>query len=356
MLQSLISKTHVSERLAAPNLKRFRMEAPNLLRLQQTVSGIGLPRRATAVLVIIAALVLPSSITAGRQEEKKKPAESPEMKKQDTGKVPTPKELEKDKKKQEQAKVAAAGQPVLTPVEAVVELTILAYGGRKALETSRASIAEQGTIKLATDQGDVTGTFHLRSIRKEKSWLDLLRTDLELNTPEAARKQGAAATVKYVIAFNGASVWSAQNDQYANARPEAEAAFRALLSHEYTTLLRYKEDGSKIELKEAETKAGIATNVVELTTPDGQKTRYWISTKTFRILHAEYDLKLGADVAPVKYLVSYFYTPLRVVQNTLVPVRKVMMQDGKFVQEVTLTNIGYSAKLDPEIFQHLQSS
>ena len=235
-------------------------------------------------------------------------------------------------------------------------MTLLAYGGRKALETARTGVSEQGTIRLATDQGDVTGTFHLRSMRREKSWLDLLRTDLELTPPEAARKQGAPAVVKYVIAFNGATVWSAQNDQYVNARPEAEAAFRALLSHEYTTLLRYKEDGSKIELKEAETKTGIATSVVELTTPDGQKTKYWISTKTFRILHAEYELKLGADTPPTKYLVSYFYTPLRVVQNTLVPVRKVITQDGKFVQEVTLNNIGYSAKLDPEIFQHLQSS
>jgi hypothetical protein len=31
-----------------------------------------------------------------------------------------------------------------------------------------------------------------------------------------------------------------------------------------------------------------------------------------------------------------------------------MMQDGKFVQEINLSNIVYSAKLDPEIFQHLQ--
>ncbi len=325
-----------------------------MLTLQRTTLGIRSAQRATAILVLLAALLPPSSTPAGVQDEKKKPIEAPEIKQKDTGKVPSAKELEKDKKKQEQAK---AGQPGFTAVEAVVEFAILAYGGRKGLETSRASITEQGTIRLTTDQGDVTGSYHLRSIRKEKSWLDLLRTDLELNTPEAARKQGVPPSVRYVIAFNGATVWSAQNDQYANARPEAEAAFRALLSHEYTTLLRYKEDGSKIELKEAETRTGIATNVVELTTPfDGQKTKYWISTKTFRILHAEYELKLGAEMPPIKYLVSYYYTPLRVVQNTLVPVRRVMTQDGKFVQEITLTNIGYSAKLDPEIFQHLQAS
>jgi hypothetical protein len=52
--------------------------------------------------------------------------------------------------------------------------------------------------------------------------------------------------------------------------------------------------------------------------------------------------------------VSYFYTPVKIVQNTLVPSRRVMMQDGKFAQEMTLTSANYSAKLNPEIFQHLQ--
>jgi hypothetical protein len=288
------------------------------------------------------------------QDEKKKPAEATEIKKE-TDKVPTPKELEKSKKKQEQAKPGQPDQPTLTPAEAIVELTILAYGGRKPLETARASINEQGTIRLATDQGDLSGSYTLRSIRKEKSWLDLLRTDLELTTPEAAQRQGAPANLRYVIAFNGATVWSAQNDQYTNPKPEAEAAFRALLSHDYTTLLRYKEDGSKIEMKESETITGIVANVIEMTTPDGQKTKYWISSRTFRILHAEYDLKIGAEAPPIKYRVSYFYTPVRVVQNTLVPVRKVMTQDGKFVQEINLTNIVYAAKLESEIFQHLQS-
>ena len=31
-----------------------------------------------------------------------------------------------------------------------------------------------------------------------------------------------------------------------------------------------------------------------------------------------------------------------------------MKQDGKFVQEIRLTSITYSAKIDPEVFQHLQ--
>jgi hypothetical protein len=294
------------------------------------------------------ALVSPSLA----QDESQKKAGEKAVEKQDTGKVPTSKEIEKTRKQEKEK----ANQPTFTPAEALAEWTIIAYGGRKALENARASIHEEGTIRLATEDGDLTGSYNLRSIRKEKSWLDLLRTDLDITPPDSVIRQGGPRSIKYVIAFNGATVWSAQNNQYTNPRPEVESAFRALLSHEYTTLLRYKEDGSKLELKDPETVTGIQANVVELTTPDGEKTKYWISAKTFRVLHAEYELKLNAGAKPIKYRVSYYYTPLRVVQNTLVPSRRVMTQDGKFVQEISLTNIIYSAKLNPEIFQHLQES
>jgi hypothetical protein len=276
--------------------------------------------------------------------------QKPDLPRKDEGKVPTQKEIQKNKEK-----IEKGGQNKLSAGEIIAEFVIFAYGGRAALTQARAAIQEEGTIRLATDQGEITGNYMLRSIRKEKSWQDLLRNDLELTTPEAAQRVGAPPTIKYVIAFNGASVWSAQNDRYTNVTPEAEAAFRAQLVHDYTALLRYKEDGSKVELIGPETVAGIDTKVVELTNLNGEKTRYWISAKTYRILHAEYEVRMGS-AEPIKFHIAYFYTPLRIVQNTLVPSRRVMTQDGRFVQEITLTNVTYSAKLDPEIFQHLQQS
>ncbi len=260
-------------------------------------------------------------------------------------KLPSPKELEKAGKSQ---------APQMTTVEALAELVIIAYGGRDQLKKVRAAIQEEGAIRLTSDQGDITGTYVVRAMRKEKTWLDLMRTDLELNPPETAQRQGAAPSVKYTIAYNGASVWSAQNNQYITPRTEASAAYRAQLTHDYTTLLYYKEDGSKLELRDPETVVGVQTNVVDLTTPEGEKTRFWISKSTLRIVHLEYELKFMEDQPPVKYRVSLFYTPYKVIQNTLVPSRRVMMQDGKFAQEMTLSSAQYSAKLDPEIFQHLQ--
>ncbi|HEY9230837.1 MAG TPA: hypothetical protein VIS78_01785, partial [Blastocatellia bacterium] len=103
-----------------------------------------------------------------------------------------------------------------------------------------------------------------------------------------------------------------------------------------------------------DTVVGVETNMIDLTTPNGDKTRFWISTKTYRVVQCEYEVKLDDSQPPTKYLLKYFYTPFKVVQNTLVPVRRLMTQDSKFVQEIVINSAVYSAKLDPEVFQHLQ--
>jgi hypothetical protein len=311
-----------------------------------------------AIAAASAALLLAPAVGSGTQQpgaaqqpKDKKSSTQQEPARKDDGKVPTEKELEKAKKLEE----AKAGQVKLTPAETAIELALIAYGGRKQLDTARAVIQEGGTIRLATEQGDLSGSYLLRSIKKEKSSQDLLRVDLDLSAAENAQGQ-TGPPVKYVIGFNGASVWSAQNGQYVSPRAGADIAFRAQLTHEYMALLRYKEDGSKIDYIGLETVVGVECFVVDLTTADGEKTRFWLSSRTYRVLHCEYELKLVEGQPPTKYRIDYYYTPFSaaVIQNTLVPVRREMKQDGKFVQEIKLNNIVYSAKLDPEIFQHLQ--
>ncbi|HTG15477.1 MAG TPA: hypothetical protein VK747_09445, partial [Blastocatellia bacterium] len=259
----------------------------SLLKRLRTLSTI----RVAAVGLLAGLLIAPATTSAARQDQEKKKPDVPAVTPKEEGKLPTAKELEKDKAKPAVAKLPQA--------EATVELTLLVYGGRKNLETARAAIQEEGTIRLATDQGDLTGLYKLRSTRKEKSWLDLLRVDLELTPSDAVSRGSSAPAIKYIIGFNGATVWSAQNNQYVNPRPDAEVAFRAQLSHEYGALLRYKEDGSKVEYVGHETVVGVETTTLDLTTANGEKTRYWISTGTpkkpgtYRILHAEYELQLG---------------------------------------------------------------
>jgi hypothetical protein len=321
-----------------------------LLRLPISLST---PIRSTSVAAAAAALLMvPAWGSISQQQQKdKKPASQQDPARKDDGKVPTEKELEKVKKQEE----AKTPQAKLSQAETAIELAIIAYGGRKQLDIARAVIQEGGTIRLATEQGDLSGSYLLRSIKKEKSSQDLLRVDLDLSPAENAQGQ-TAPPVKYVIGFNGASVWSAQNGQYVSPRAGADIAFRAQLTHEYMALLRYKEDGSKIDYSGLESVVGVECFVIDLTTAGGEKTRFWLSTRTYRVLHCEYELKLVEGQPPTKYRIDYYYTPFSasVIQNTLVPVRREMKQDGKFVQEIKLNSIVYSAKLDPEIFQHLQ--
>ena len=305
--------------------------------------------RTLAAIALAAAMLIVAPGAAAwsqEQEKEKKKQETADPARKDDTKIPSEKEIEKNRKQVEKEKPSQA--------ESIVEVAIFAYGGRKQIETARSSVQEEGTVRLTTDQGDIKGSFKLRSMRKEKSWQDLLRVDLEMEPPEAAQRSGNTTPIRYVVGFNGATVWSAQNGQYITPNAEAEAAFRAQLSHEYMTLLRYKEDGSKLEYVGPETVIGVPTFVIDLTTTNGDKTRYWISSKFYRVVRCEYELKIGDAPQPVKYRVLYYYTPYKVVQNTLVPVRRVMEQDGKQVQEIVINQASYSAKFDPEIFQHLQ--
>ncbi len=333
MLQSVFQSVEpLISRIGSLDLSVFyggRFKLFNFITKQEGL----VPVRVVLSAILVTMLTLVSSGFSAVAQEKK---DAPPASKQDA------------KPGQEQVDAAK-----LTPAEVIAEYAIFAYGGRKALTEARSSIQEGGTIRLATDQGDITGTYNLRQMRGEKSWQDLLRVDLDLTPPEEARKAGAPPSIKYIVAFNGATVWSAQNNQYQTPRPEVEAAFRAQLSHDYTTLLRYKEDGSTLEMVGPETVVGVETNVIDLTTTTGEKTRFWISKKFYRVVHIEYEVKLSDDQQPVKYRISYYYTPYKIVQNTLVPTRRVTHQDGKLVQEVQLDNINYSAKFEPDIFQHL---
>jgi hypothetical protein len=320
--------------------------SPLSLAYRRRSSSAGIALFLASVLIFLA-----SNVADATQQRDRKPPIPPDTARKDDGKVPNEKEIVKAKKQED----AKAAQTKLTQAEAAIELALIAYGGRKQLEIARAAIQESGTIRLATDQGDLSGNYLLRSMRKEKSSQDLLRVDLELSAAENAQGQTPPA-IKYVIGFNGASVWSAQNGQYVNPRAGADVAFRAQLAHEYMALLRYKEDGSKLDYVGLDNVVGVDTFVIDMTTAEGEKTRFWLSTKTYRVLHSEYELKLVEGQPPTKYRIDYYYTPssLAVVQNTLVPVRREMKQDGKFVQEIKLTTFTYSAKIDPEVFQHLQ--
>ena len=85
----------------------------------------------TCICLVAMLLLAPASASINQTQKDKKQPTPQEPGRKDDGKVPTEKELEKVKK-QEEAKPA---QVQLTPAETAIELAIIAYGGRKQLES-----------------------------------------------------------------------------------------------------------------------------------------------------------------------------------------------------------------------------
>ena len=88
--------------------------------------------RATAVVIAAALLIAPSGSVADQGQEKK--PDAPAVTRKEDGKVPTGKELEKDKKKLEQ-QPGKPNAPVFTKAEANAELASCLRG--PTLTTSR---------------------------------------------------------------------------------------------------------------------------------------------------------------------------------------------------------------------------
>jgi hypothetical protein len=220
--------------------------------------------------------------------------------------------------------------------EQLAEVVIISYGGRNELGQVRTNGIEEGNIKLATDDKNIEGRIIRKFLRRDQASQDLTRVDVELPTN------------KLTFGFNGYTVWGARDGVNFTLTPEAEASFLASLVHNYDALLRYKEQGSTVERAGYESIVGIDTFLLDLTHKDGSKTRYYVSTKTYRILHLEYQVKLKPDAAPTKFRESFF--DFRPVQNTLVPGKSVLYENDKFIQEISFTQVKYHTKIDEETF------
>ena len=89
--------------------------------------------------------------------------------------------------------------------------------------------------------------------------------------------------------------------------------------------------------------------VIELLDKEKLKTRYYISSKTLRILWLEYeDAPSSGGTTPVKY--TRRFMDYRAVQQTLVPYHTILLEDGRQTQEVQILTVTYGSKLDESIF------
>jgi hypothetical protein len=221
----------------------------------------------------------------------------------------------------------------------ILNNTVAAYGGAGVLLVLRQSGQLRGLVKLYTgsdtpQEGEIT----IRFLRKLKVAEDLKRIDLKLTTAP-----------KLTIAFDGTRVWGAENDNPLVLYLRSEAAMKAELIHNYEALLRAQELGATVTFVGEEKRSGIPLYVVDMKHPDGSTTRFYISAKTWRILHLEYEFSVPSQAEPIRVRESFY--DFRVVQNTLAPFRIVRYEHDNLVQETTFTEVTFGVQVEKSVFQ-----
>jgi hypothetical protein len=220
--------------------------------------------------------------------------------------------------------------------EQIVESVILIYGTRPGLEQIRRNGVERGRITRINTEGNAEESeYERRFVRGENLDKDKIRLDQKMPTME------------YSLIFGDGKLWGVINGAAFTPRQDATASFISQHHHSIDSLLRYKECGSTISLVGKEQQKGLDLFVLDLTDKDKRKTRYYISSRSLRVLWLEYE-EGNPGGLPVKYTRKFL--DYRAVQQTLVPYRTVLLEDGRQSQESRVLTITYGVKVNDSIF------
>lgn len=270
-------------------------------------------------LIVLCAILLPVSA------QDPKPAETPA------------KETPAKAAKQTPSKDNKSNSDVKFTAEQIVESVILMYGTRPALDHIRRNGIERGKITRYTAEGKAEeANYERRFIRGADLNKDKIRLDQKMSTME------------YSLIFGEGKLFGLINGAAFTPRQDAMTSFISQHHHSIDSLLRYKECGSTLAVVGKEQQKGLDLFVVDLTDKDQRKTRYFISSRTLRILWLEYEEGVPGGPA-VKYIKKFLdYRP---VQQTWVPYRTILYENGREAQEVRVSNITYGIKVSDSIFK-----
>ncbi len=237
---------------------------------------------------------------------------------------------------------ARADDPKAPTAEQIAETVIALAGGglgRVVLLQIRRNGIERGRLtRMGQDGRGEEVRYEMRFVRGDKSEKDKVRLDSK--TPQA----------EYSLVYGDGRVFGIINGAPFIPRADATAEFINQQAHSIDSLLRYKENESKLAAAGKNKQQGIDIFVVDLTDKANRKTRYFVSARTFRVLWLEYEETPPASSAAVKYTKRFY--DYRIVQNTWVPYRTVLMEDGKQTLETRILTITYGVKMEDSLFQN----
>ncbi len=235
-----------------------------------------------------------------------------------------------------------ADNPKAPTAEQIAETVIAFAGGglgRVVLTQIRRNGVERGRLtRTGPDGRPEEAKYELRFVRGDKAEKDKVRLDSK--TPQA----------EYSLIYGEGRIFGIINGSIFTPRADATADFIAQQAHSIDALLRYKENESKLSSAGKDKQQGIDIYVIDLTDKGNRKTRYFISAKTFRVLWLAYEETPPGSTVAVKYTRRFY--DYRTAQNTSVPYRTVLLEDGKQTLETRISTITYGVKMEDSLFQN----
>jgi len=223
--------------------------------------------------------------------------------------------------------------------EQVAELAIFVYGSRPVLNQIRRNGVERGRICKPTCEAPTKteeATYERRFVRGDNSEKDKVRLDQKM------------PTLEYSLIYGEGKLWGIINGSAFTPRQDAANVFLSQQRHSIDSLLRYKENGSTLTYVGRDKQKGLDLFMVDVEGKDKQKTRYYISARTFHVVWLEYEEPSGGP-QPLKFRRTFH--DYRYAQSTLVPYRSNLFLDGKQTQETRVMNVTYGTKLDDSLFK-----
>lgn len=223
--------------------------------------------------------------------------------------------------------------------EQVAEITILSYGSRPVLAQIRRNGVERGRLtRFLPDGKTEESSYERRFVRGENAEKDKVRLDQK--TP----------SLEYSLIYGDGRLWGIINGTTFVPRADAANTFRSQHLHSIDALLRYKENGSTLNMIGKQQQKGLDLYVVDLIDKDKQSTRYYISAKSYQVLWLEFEDTPEGGGTPLKYVRKFL--DYRVVQSTRVPYRTLLLEEGRQTQETRILTITYGVKIDDVIFKN----
>ncbi len=219
--------------------------------------------------------------------------------------------------------------------EQVAESSILIYGGvvggRATLNQIRKTAFEKGKISITNSEGKTEqATYQRWTQRAETLAKEKIRLELEF------------PTARYSLVFNAEKIFGIHEDQTFTPQEDAAHSFENNIIHGLEALLRYKENESKIDLNGKEKILGVEYYLLDVTDKQARKTRFYISTKTLRVMMLEYE-EDGKKYRRRFYDYNY-------AQGTLVPYLSILWKNEKIVEQTEVGTITFGQKIDDAIF------